>query len=225
MLDHLKKAEQKAEELFHEIKTRGIILPNKFESQVNEEIYCLAKEIFGIDKYWHKRIVRAGLNTLAPYKENPEDIIIKEDDMVFLDFGPLIDDFEADFGRSYVIGGDPEKITLCLNIENAWYDIQRWVKVQKELGNCLKSNSLFEHCIKVANSYGYSFGGGIAGHLIGKYPHESLEPGDFGLYIHPANELNIFSLNEKMEKRHWILELHFVHSSKKFAAFFEQLLC
>jgi hypothetical protein len=33
------------------------------------------------------RIVRAGRNTLAPYDENPPDLTVGEDDILFLDLG------------------------------------------------------------------------------------------------------------------------------------------
>jgi len=48
--------------------------------------------------------VRAGRNTLAPYDENPPDLTVAEDDIVFLDLGPVFEELEADFGRTYVVG-------------------------------------------------------------------------------------------------------------------------
>ncbi len=71
-------------------------------------------------KYWHKRIVRAGHNTLAPYNENPPDLTVAEDDIVFLDLGPVFEEWEADFGRTYVVGDDPVKQKLCRDIEEAF---------------------------------------------------------------------------------------------------------
>lgn len=69
----------------------------------------MAKKVLGINKYWHKRIVRAGINTLCLYKEDPKNRIIEDDDTIFLDFSPLFEQWEADFGRTYVLGNDPEK--------------------------------------------------------------------------------------------------------------------
>jgi hypothetical protein len=54
--------------------------------------------MYGISRYWHKRIVRAGRNTLAPYDENPPDLTVGEDDIVFLDLGPVFEQWEADSG-------------------------------------------------------------------------------------------------------------------------------
>ncbi len=62
----LLEAQKKAETLFHEIEARGLIRPSISESALNADIYALAKEMYGITTYWHKRIVRAGKNTLLP---------------------------------------------------------------------------------------------------------------------------------------------------------------
>jgi len=51
-------------------------------------------------------------NTLLPYRENPPDRTIGEDDIAFADFGPVFEEYGADFGRTYVFGGDPHKHRL-----------------------------------------------------------------------------------------------------------------
>jgi hypothetical protein len=85
----LLQAQQKADELFRTVETQGLIRPNVVESRLNQDIYDLAKQMFGISTYWHKRIVRAGRNTLAPNDENPPDLTLGEDDILFLDLGPV----------------------------------------------------------------------------------------------------------------------------------------
>ncbi len=97
---NLLRAQKNAEQLFLEAERRGLIAAGKNEKTLNTEMYELAYEMFGIRKYWHKRIVRAGKNTLLPYKENPPDLLIGESDTVFFDFGPVFEEWEADFGRT-----------------------------------------------------------------------------------------------------------------------------
>src|SRR6267154_2847042 len=89
-------AEQIALQLFKAVEDRGLITPGKSETQLNTEIFTLAFELFGIKKHWHKRIVRSGANTLLPYHENPPNLVLQEDDILFFDFGPVIGDWEAD---------------------------------------------------------------------------------------------------------------------------------
>src|SRR4028119_890518 len=106
------EAENIALALFKAVESRNLIIAGKTESHLNREVFELARELFGIEKHWHKRIVRSGANTLLPYQENPPDLILQEDDILFFDFGPIIEDWEADLGRTYVIGNDPYKHKL-----------------------------------------------------------------------------------------------------------------
>src|SRR5262245_2905846 len=108
----LRKAQNRASELFKEIETRKLIRPGVTERALNEEIFSLAKESFGTTTHWHKRIVRAGPNTLLPYDENPPERTIEADDILFLDLGPVFEQWEADFGRTFVLGSDPRKLKL-----------------------------------------------------------------------------------------------------------------
>ena len=59
-------AKKKAEALFAEIQAQNLIRPGAKESEINESVYALAGSMYGVSRYWHKRIVRAGSNTLAP---------------------------------------------------------------------------------------------------------------------------------------------------------------
>ena len=81
-LEKLIDAERKAAYLFKQIELLNIIQPEKTEKDINNSIYELAFNLFGIKKYWHKRIVRAGKNTLYPYDENPENLMVKKNDIV-----------------------------------------------------------------------------------------------------------------------------------------------
>jgi hypothetical protein len=57
---------------------------------------------------------------MAPYDENPPDRVLDADDIVFLDFGPIFADWEADFGRTYVLGDDPVKHRLAEDLPRIW---------------------------------------------------------------------------------------------------------
>ncbi len=215
LLSNLIQAEQVAIELFREIELRNLIISGKDEAILNEEIYQLAKLNFGIEKHWHKRIVRCGQNTLVPYKENPPNLKIQDNDIIFLDFGPIIDNWEADLGRTFVLGNNPKHLKIKNEIEQAWLETKDWVLQQKEL----KASKLYLFVQEKAKEFGWEFGGPIAGHIIGKFPHEKLDPENFKFYIHPENHLDIFKLN-----KHWILEMHFIDKEQQFGAFYEQLM-
>jgi Xaa-Pro dipeptidase len=216
----LRAAQSHAERLFQEIEARRLIRSGINETRLNEEIYELAREMYGVTTYWHKRIVRAGRNTLAPYDENPPDLMIGEDDILFLDLGPVFEDWEADFGRTFVIGSDPIKLKLRDDIGKAFAEGKRYFHNTPDI----RANQLYAYAVSLAHKYGWQFGGRIAGHLIGHFPHEKIAGDKVTLYIHPDSDLLMRSLNEKGEKRHWILEIHFVDRERGIGGFFEELL-
>ena len=109
-------AQANAVTLFDEVAARGIITAGQGEQEASDQIRDLANEMFGKTRHWHKRIVRSGPHTLFPYRENPPDRVIEADDIAFADFGPIFEEFEADLGRTYVLGGDPVKHRLAADL-------------------------------------------------------------------------------------------------------------
>jgi hypothetical protein len=216
----LLEAQSKAQQLFSEVETRGLIRPGITESSLNAHIYALAEEMYGITTYWHKRIVRAGQNTLLPYAENPPDLTLREDDILFLDLGPVFEHWEADFGRTFVLGSDPLKHKLQQDVGLAFSAGKKYFEENPEL----VSSQLFHHARSLAEEFGWEFGGPIAGHLIGQFPHERIADDKVTLYVHPDSHLPMRSLDEKGQKRHWILEIHFVDRKHQIGGFYEELL-
>jgi len=158
---------------------------------------------------------------LAIYPDNPPNRIVEKDDILFIDLGPIVEDYEADIGRTYVLGNDPQKIKLKRDVEEAWYEIKEWYQQQ----TALKASELFQYVVKKAKEYGWEFGGEIAGHIVGKYPHEQpADPQSLELDIHPENHNDIFLPDADGNQRHWILELQFVDKENGIGGYFEQLL-
>jgi Xaa-Pro aminopeptidase len=213
-------AQEKAQTLFAETQARNLIRTGAKESEINEGIYALAESMFGISRYWHKRIVRAGRNTLAPYDENPPDLTVGEDDIIFLDFGPVFEEWEADFGRTYVVGNDPLKHKLCRDIEEAFVRGKQYFHEHPEI----TAAELYAHAQKLAEQYGWEYGGPIAGHLIGVFPHERIADDKITLYVHPKNPNRMRVPDASGRERHWILEIHFVDRTREIGGFYEQLL-
>jgi Xaa-Pro aminopeptidase len=214
-------AEQKAKELFNSIEQQGLMVPGKTEKQLCEEILQIAENDFGVKNHWGKKIVRTGINTLQPYASDPPDLVIKEDDIIFFDFHPVFEGWEADLGRTYVLGNNPLKLKIKKDVETAWREGNEWYFKQ----NTLTGAQFFNYTNDLAKRYGYEFGNAIAGHIIGHYPHEQPnDPTDLCLDIHPENHTDILQLDKHGNKRHWMLELHFVDKENNIGAFFEQLL-
>lgn len=207
--------------LFEAIETEQLIRPGITEQELCSAIGRLAAEKFGIREYWHKKIVRTGSNTLANYPDDPPDRIIAPDDILFVDLGPVVAGYEADLGRTYVLGDDPRKIKLKQDTETAWYEIRDWCRQQKSI----PAARLYQLAVDKAGAYGWTFSGAIAGHIVGRFPHEQPDdPKSWALDIHPDNPDDIFLPDREGLPRHWILELQFIDPENQVGAYFEQLL-
>lgn len=219
--EKLRHAQDISIQFFEAIEKSNLIVPGKSEGQLNLEVCELALKEFGIEKHWHKKIVRSGKNTLAIYPDNPPNRLIEKDDILFIDLGPIVEGYEADIGRTYVLGNDPKKRKLKRDVEDAWYEIQEWYEKQPTL----KASELFQYVVETAQDFGWEFGGAIAGHIVGEFPHEQpADPKSLELDIHPDNHNDIFLLDANGNKRHWILELQFVDRKNEIGGYFEQLL-
>ena len=212
-------AQTKAQDLFSKVRTRALIRPGVTESEINANVYALAAQMYGVTRHWHKRIVRAGPNTLSPYDETPPDLTVAEDDIVFLDFGPIFAEWEADFGRTYVVGTDPLKHKLCRDIEEAFVKGKRHFQERPDITRA----ELYEYAQGLAREAGWEYGGPIAGHLIAVFPHEKIAGDKVTLYVHP-NRNRMRTPDALGRKRHWILEIHFVDRAKQIGGFYEELL-
>ena len=216
----LKEAQNKALQLIKVAEQKGYIVAGQTEKELNEKLYQLATDLLGIKKFWHKRIVRSGKNTLFPYKENPENLMIKEDDILFFDFGPVFEDWEADIGDTYVLGNDPSKHKLQNDVREAF-------KVGKEFyknNPAITGVDLYNYTCSLAKQFGWSFGNIHAGHLIGSFPHEEILGEERVNYIHPDNITPMNTPDKFGKPRHWIYEIHFIDEEKQIGGFFEQLL-
>lgn len=216
----LRDAETKAAKLFEEAARRGMIRSGISEKTLNTEMYDIALEMYGIKKYWHKRIVRSGANTVHPYRENPPDLMIQDDDILFFDFGPVFEDWEADFGRTYVLGNDPLKLKIQREIEEAW----QLGKEHYDQTPDITGAQLFNFIIGLAEARGWKFPQAHCGHLIGSFPHERIQGDEYLNYIHPDNQTKMRDPDQNGKPRDWILEIHFVDQQRQLGGFFEQLL-
>jgi Xaa-Pro dipeptidase len=212
-------AQDKAAELFAEIERSGMIRAGVREQKLSDEIRDLAAEMFGVSRHWHKRIVRTGRNTLQPYRKNPPDLVIA-DDIMFCDIGPIFDRWEADFGRTFVLGDDAGKHALRDDLPRVWAKGREYFESRQDVTGA----KLFARVVELSHEAGWEFGGPHAGHLVGEFPHEKIAGDAIESYIAPGSDHPMRRTDRTGQVCHWILEVHLIDPARGFGGFYEELL-
>ncbi|HUR24456.1 MAG TPA: M24 family metallopeptidase [Candidatus Thermoplasmatota archaeon] len=219
-LPRLLDAQAKAWRLVAEAQERGFFAAGQTESVLGKRLHVLARDLLGVRRHWHKRIVRAGPNTLRPYREDPPDLELTDDCIFFLDLGPVFEQWEADIGMTMVLGADPDKHRLAADTQDVWRQGKAWFDSHPEA----TGRDLFLETKALARDRGWELGGDMAGHLVGRFPHERI-PGDrTQSYVHPFNRQPMRGTMQGGVVRHWIYEVHLVDRGRGIGGFFEQLL-
>lgn len=216
----LREAQDLARQLFDAIDRTGLIRPGVSEREASDAVRELAADLLGVTRHWHKRVIRAGRNTLQPYHSKPPPRVIEADDIVYADLGPIFSEWEADFGRTYVLGDDAHKhrlrdtLPVVFDAGRAYFDATPDVTGEQ----------LFDFMVAEGERHGYEWGGTIAGHLVGEFPHADADgPKDFSR-ITPGNDRPMRGVDGAGQVCHWILEVHLVDRKREIGGFYEELL-
>ena len=118
------------------------------------------------------------------------------------------------------MGTNKHKLKLKKDISIAWKECKDFY----ESKDYITGAELYKYAEEIALKHGWKFGGEIAGHLIGHFPHEKLENEDKTNYVHPDNNVDMRAPDKKGNQRDWILEIHFIDENMQIGGFYEQLL-
>lgn len=219
-LDALIAAEARGLALLDAIEAAGLIAPGRSDLDIEHDIRALATRDFGVTTHWHDRIVRVGENTLFTAGQLAPHRTVAEDDIVFLDLGPVFGDWEADIGRSYAVGADPEKHRLVADLETVFEVVRERFNAAPDVTGA----ELFDIAVAESEARGWRFGGSIAGHTVGPFPYARSPAGRDGGRVSPANTRRMRDPDQLGRPRHWILEIHLVEPRGTWGGFYERLL-
>jgi Xaa-Pro aminopeptidase len=157
---------------------------------------------------WHHIIVRCGSNTTKDFMEASEPgVVLGENDIFFVDIGPIYKGTEGDAGDTFVFGDDPEHHRAKRDVRTIWDDVrQTWFNTG------ITGHELYEYAIKTADSHGWKLNMDLSGHRLSDFPHSAHYDG-------PLAEVS-FRPNPNL----WVLEIAIAHPSGSFGAFYEDLL-
>ncbi len=176
-----------------------------------EEAKAIARDILkgmGMRRGWHHIIVRCGTNTTKDFMERSEPaVVLGENDIFFVDIGPIHGDTEGDAGDTFVLGDDLEHLRAKKEVRQIWDEVRETWFAERITGK-----ELYDHAIEVAAGYGWKLNMDLSGHRLSDYPHSAHYDG-------PLAEVT-FRPNPNL----WVLEIAIAHPERTFGAFYEDLL-
>jgi Metallopeptidase family M24 len=195
----------KTRTMIHAVAAR--VTPGMLE----EDAVAMAKDMLatqGMLRGWHDVYVRFGTNTTKTFgADSDPGIVLGADDVFFLDIGPVFEKWEGDGGDTFLTGSDPEMAKAAEDARTLFHITRK--KWEDEGWTGIK---LYDFAEAEAKKMGWELNLDLSGHRISDFPHAAIYEG-------PMNTLD-FCPSPLI----WVLEIHIRHPTRKFGAFFEDML-
>lgn len=171
----------------------------------------MAKDILAEKKMlrgWHDVYVRFGANTTKTFgAASDPGIRLGEDDIFFIDIGPIWNNLEGDGGETFVIGSDKEKLRCANDAREIFHEVRKyWLKTGGS------GRKLYEIAAAAAKQRGWVLNLDLSGHRISDFPHAAVYEG-------PMAEVD-FCPSAQL----WVLEIHIWNVDHTYGGFFEDML-
>lgn len=198
------EARDVAREITYELSS--LMRPGMTEAQAHE-LYKSICKTRGITKQWHPAKIRFGKNTLKNFRDESDPHVLEEEDIYFIDIGPVWKNHEADYGETFTLGNKFDHKHIALASLKVFEEVRdHWMK-HKPSGE-----DLYEFATKSAEKLGYKLLMNSDGHRIGDFPH----------HVHFKGGLA--ECEEVVVPNAWILEIHLQDKMRNIGAFFEDIL-
>jgi methionyl aminopeptidase len=162
----------------------------------------------GMRRGWHHIIVRCGPNTTKDFMELSEDgVVLGDNDIFFVDIGPIYKNCEGDAGDTFVFGSDPDHLRAKRDVRAIWEDVR-----QVWFDQHLTGQELYAYAEKTAGDLGWKLNLDLSGHRLCDFPHSAHYDGALAEVA--------FRPNPNL----WVLEIAIAHPDRRFGAFYEDLL-
>ena len=182
-----------------------------YVGMLEEDANEIAKETLqkmGTRQGWHKPYVRFGSNTIKTFgADSDSGIRLGDNDIFFIDIGPVWEKYEGDAGDTFVTGDDPDLKRSSVDVKTIFKTVaQKWKRED------LTGQALYEFAQQMSKEMGWELNLDLGGHRLGDFPHD----------VH--YEGSLLSIPFSVSPKLWVLEIQIRHPEKPFGAFYEDLL-
>jgi Xaa-Pro aminopeptidase len=185
----------------------GRVRPGMLEEEAYETAKAVLAEM-GSEKSWHRPYVRFGRNTLKKYGEPSEPgVRLGEDDLFFLDIGPVFGGIEGDAGDTYLTGSDPDMARCAADARRVFCSVRDEWRASGKSGA-----ELYAFAEGEAERHGWKLHLEVNGHRLSEFPHALHFKGDMD------------EIDFRPSPHVWVLEIQIRHPQRDFGAFYEDLL-
>jgi Xaa-Pro aminopeptidase len=185
----------------------GQVQIGMLEEDANQMVVATLREM-GANQAFHKPYIRFGSNTTKTFgADSDPGVRLGEDDIFFIDVGPVWDGYEGDAGDTFVTGSNPELKRCAADAKQIFAAVAKKWKAEPATGA-----ELYQYAVKMAKDLGWELNLDLGGHRLGDYPSGEHYEGPLSeITFHPSPNL-------------WMVEVHIRHPEQQFGAFYEDLL-
>jgi Xaa-Pro aminopeptidase len=162
----------------------------------------------GAEQHWHPPIIRFGHNTAKIYSEpSAPDSRLGDNDIFFIDLGPVFSGHEADVGATFCLGNNP----VHQRVQQAVHQVFAQVASYWRATGC-SGAALYQIASDAAAQYGMVLNHQIKGHRVGDFPHKLYASGQLG------------GCEGEIRSGIWVLEIQLLDPESGYGGFVEQVL-
>jgi Xaa-Pro aminopeptidase len=177
------------------------------EEDANKMVVATLQDM-GASGVFHKPYIRFGSNTTKTFgADSDPGVRLGEDDIFFIDVGPVWEEYEGDAGDTFVTGNNPELKRCAVDAKKIYTTVEKKWKTEKTSGV-----ELYHCAAQMATELGWVLNLDLGGHRLGDYSSAEHYEGPLSeITFHPSPNI-------------WMVEIHIRHPQLPFGAFYEDLL-
>jgi len=201
MLETRAKAQQAVSRIAEQV-TVGML-----EEDANAMVVATLQEM-GATGVFHRPYIRFGSNTTKTFgADSDPGIRLGDDDIFFIDVGPVWGEYEGDAGDTFVTGNNPELQRCAVDARKIYEAVEKKWRSEQATGV-----ELYSFADQMAKELGWALNFDLGGHRLGDYSSAENYEGPLSeIAFHPSPNI-------------WMVEIHIRHPELPFGAFYEDLL-